>query len=161
MSSSPSHPPYPAFSPYLCVHDAAAAIEYYKTAFGATERFRLINKTNGKIGHAELDIQGVLIMLADENPAWGNLSPKSLGGTSTTFCLEVEDPDATIDRVVAAGATIKMPLDNQFYGFRSGSVIDPFGHEWMIQREIEKVSPEELQKRWDAISGDCSNDQKK
>lgn len=146
---------YPAFSPYLTVHDAAAAIEFYRAAFGATERFRLANQGDGKIGHAELSIEGGLIMLADENPQWGNKSPKTLGGTSVTFCWEVEDADAAFDRAVAAGATIQMPVADQFYGFRSGSVIDPFGHQWMIQKEIEKVSPEEMQNRWDAMAGEC------
>jgi len=147
---------YPAFSPYLTVRDAEKAIAFYQNAFGATERFRLTNAGDGKVGHAELMIQGSLLMLAEENPQWGSQSPQALGGTPVTFCLMVENADAAVARAVAAGATPRMPVADQFYGFRSGSVIDPFGHEWMLQHEIEKVDPAEMQKRWDAMSGQCS-----
>lgn len=156
MSTSASD--YPVFSPYLTVRDAARAIDFYKSAFGATERFRLADKTSGKVGHAELLIAGNLVMLADENPQWGNKSPAMLGGSPVTFCLMVENADAAVARAVAAGATAVMPVADQFYGFRSGSVTDPFGHEWMLQHEIEKVSPEELQKRWDAMSAQCGGE---
>jgi PhnB protein len=148
---------YPTFSPYLTVHDAAAAIKFYQAAFGATEVFRLTNPSDGKIGHAELQIDGGLIMLGDENPQWGNKSPKTLGGTPINFCLHVKNADVAFDRAVAAGASVKMPVADQFYGYRSGIIIDPFGHEWMLQHEIEKVSHEEMQKRWDAMGGECSN----
>jgi PhnB protein len=147
---------YPAFSPYLTVRDAEKAIHFYKTAFGAKERFRLTNSSDGKIGHAELMIQGSLVMLAEENPQWGSKSPQALGGTPITFCLMVENADAAFDRAVAAGGTALMPVADQFYGFRSGSILDPFGHQWMLQHEIEKVSPEEMQKRWDAMGAQCS-----
>ena len=147
---------YPTLSPYLAVRDAAKAIEFYKTAFGATERFRLTDKTNTKIGHAELMIAGNLVMINDENPEWGNKSPATLGGTPITFCLMVDNADAAFDRAVAAGASVVMPVADQFYGFRSGMVTDPFGHQWMLQHEIEKVSPEEMQKRWNAMGGECS-----
>ena len=146
---------YPEFSPYLTVRDADKAIEFYRAAFGATERFRLTNSADGKIGHAELLIQDSLFMLADENPQWGNQSPQTVGGTPVTFCLTVDNADAAFERVVAAGGTVLMPPADQFYGFRSASVMDPFGHQWMLQHEIEKVSPEEMQKRWDAMGGDC------
>lgn len=149
MSTQPSD--YPAFSPYLTVHDAAQAISFYQAAFGATERFRLTDKSTGKIGHAEILIQGNLVMLNDENPQWGNQSPVTLGGSPLTFCLLVDNADAALARAVAAGATVLMPAADQFYGFRSASVRDPFGHLWMLQHEIEKVSPEEMQKRWDAM----------
>ena len=145
---------YSSFSPYITVHDATQAIAFYHAAFGATERFRLADASSGKIGHAELDLQGSLLMLSDENPAW-NKSPQTLGGTPVKFCLMVENADAAIAKAVAAGATPLMPASDQFYGFRSGSVRDPFGHEWMLQHEIEKVSPEEMQKRWDAMLGKC------
>lgn len=147
---------YPILSSYLTVHDGAQAIAFYQAAFGATERFRLNDPTNGKVGHAELTIQGNLVMLSDEYPEWGRSSPQTLGGTPVSFCLMVENTDAAMDRAVAAGATVKMPASDQFYGFRSGTVIDPFGHEWMLQHEIEKVSPEEMQKRWDAMGSECS-----
>lgn len=144
---------YPVLSPYLSVHDAALAIDFYKAAFGATERYILTDKKSGKVVHAELLIQGSLIMLAEENPQWGNKAPATLGGTPVTFCLMVENTDAAFDRAVEAGAGVLMPVADQFYGFRSGSVSDPFGHQWMLQHQIEKVSPEEMQKRWDAMSG--------
>lgn len=147
---------YPSFSPYITVHNAEEAIAFYHAAFGATERFRLADASSGKIGHAELDLQGSILMLSDENPAW-NKSPQTLGGTPVKFCLMVENADAAIAKAVAAGATPLMPASDQFYGFRSGSVRDPFGHEWMLQHEIEKVSPEEMQKRWDAMLGKCSS----
>lgn len=147
---------YPSFSPYITVHNAEEAIAFYHAAFGATERFRLADASSGKIGHAELDLQGSLLMLSDENPAW-NKSLQTLGGTPVKFCLMVENADAAIAKAVAAGATPLMPASDQFYGFRSGSVRDPFGHEWMLQHEIEKVSPEEMQKRWDAMLGKCSS----
>ncbi|MFA6286723.1 MAG: VOC family protein [Opitutaceae bacterium] len=146
---------YPGLSPYLSVSDAAQAIVFYKAAFGATERYRLTDKKSGKVVHAELLIEGGLIMLSEENPQWGNKSPATLGGTAVTFCLMVKNADAAFDRAVAAGATVLMPLADQFYGFRSGSVSDPFGHQWMLQHELEKVSHEDMQKRWDAMTGGC------
>jgi PhnB protein len=149
---------YPVFSPYLCVRDAARAIKFYQAAFGATERFRLADQTSGKVGHAELLIQGALVMLSDENPQWGNKSPLTLGGSPVTFCLIVDDADAALARAVAAGATVLMPAADQFYGFRSASVADPDGHQWMLQHPIETVSPAELQKRWAAMSAPCGGD---
>ncbi|CAM2885290.1 VOC family protein [Rariglobus hedericola] len=147
---------YPAFSPYLSVNNAAQAIEFYKAAFGATERLRLTDKASGKIGHAEILIGGNLVMLNDENPQWGNKSPLTLSGSPITFCLMVDNADAALERAVSVGATVLMPASDQFYGFRSASIADPFGHQWMLQHEIEKVSPEELQKRWSTMSGGCT-----
>jgi PhnB protein len=143
---------YPVLSSYLTVSDAAKAIAFNKAAFGATERFRLTDKTTGQVGHAEISIQGNLVMLNDENPQWGNKSPRTLGGSPVTFCLMVENADAALERAVAAGATMVMPAADQFYGFRSACVNDPYGHQWMLQHEIEKVSPGEMQKRWDAMT---------
>ncbi len=145
---------YPPLSPYLTVVDAVKAVAFYQQAFGAEERYRLVDKKTGQISHAELLIQGSLIMLSEENPAW-NKSPQTLGGTPFKLCLMVDDPDASIEKAVQAGATVIMPAQDQFYGFRCGSIRDPFGHEWMLQREIEKVSPEEMQRRWDAMLEDC------
>ncbi|MCF7786566.1 MAG: VOC family protein [Prosthecobacter sp.] len=152
-------PEYPAFSPYITVQDAAKAIAFYQEAFGATERFRLVDASTGKVGHAELNLQGGLLMLSDENPAW-NKSPQTLGGTPVKFCLMVENADAAVAKAAAAGATVIMPAADMFYGFRTGSVSDPFGHLWLLQHEIEKVSPEEMQKRWDGMTEKCpaSND---
>ena len=142
---------YPPSSPYLTVKDAARAIEFYTAAFGATELYRLIDGATGLIGHAEIMINGSHFMLSEENPAWGRKSPSTLGDTPVTFCLVVENADAAVARASAAGATVEMPPADMFYGFRSGAIRDPFGHRWMIQHEIEKVSPEEMQKRWDAM----------
>ncbi|MDI1310734.1 VOC family protein [Prosthecobacter sp.] len=152
MSTTP--PTYPSFSPYITVRDAPRAIAFYQAAFAATEIFRLVDSVTGKIGHAELTLRDGLLMLSEENPAW-NKSPDTLGGTPVKFCLMVENADAAIEAAVAAGATVLMPAGDQFYGFRSGSVRDPFGHEWMLQHEIEKVSHAEMQKRWDDMNGQC------
>jgi len=142
---------YPPMSPYLTVKGASKAIEFYQAAFGATELFRLTDASTGTVGHAEIMINGIHFMLSDENPAWGNKSPQSLGGTAVTFSLMVENADAAAERARTAGATVEMPPTDMFYGFRSASISDPFGHKWMLQHEIEKVSPEEMQKRWEAM----------
>lgn len=141
---------YPPLSPALAVHDAAAAIKFYQAAFDATELFRLTDPGSGKIGHAELLINGSLVMLSDEYPAH-NKTPRTLGGTSVRLSLMVDDLDASLVRSQAAGATVLMPASDQFYGHRSASVRDPFGHEWLLQHEIEKVSPAEMQGRWNAM----------
>lgn len=146
---------YPIIAPYLTVKGAAKAIEFYKAAFGATERYRLSDKSSDKVGHAELLVFGGLVMLSDENPNWGNKSPGTLGGTPVKLCLMVDDVDATVEKAQKAGATVTMPATDMFYGFRSGSVCDPFGHEWMIQHQFEKVSHEEMQVRWDAMLKGC------
>ena len=147
-------PTYPPFSPYITVQNADKAIAFYQEAFGATERFRLVDESTGKIGHAELTLRGSLLMLSEENPAWSK-SPKTLGGTPVKFSLMVENADAAMATAVTAGATQLMPPTDMFYGFRSASVRDPFGHEWMLQHEIEKVSPAEMQKRWSTMIKDC------
>jgi PhnB protein len=110
----------------------------------------MIDPESGKIGHAELILNGNVMMLSDEYPGF-NKTPHTLGGTSVRFCLMVENADASFAQAVAAGAEVTRPLTDEFYGHRSGNLRDPFGHEWMIQHEIEKVSPEEMQKRWNAM----------
>jgi PhnB protein len=147
MSAASSYPP---LSPALTVNDAVAAIEFYKQAFGAEERSRLIDPESGKIGHAELTIKGALVMLADEYPEY-NKSPKTLGGTAVKLGLMSDNAQADFDRAVKAGAEVIRPLTDEFYGHRSGSVRDPFGHEWTIAQEVEKLSPKEMQRRWDAM----------
>ena len=122
-------------------------MEFYKAAFGATELYRL-DGPNGTVGHAEMKIRDAVFMLADENPEWGNKSPESLGGTPTGLLLYVEDVDADVAQALAAGATVKMPVKDQFYGDRSGSVIDPFGHHWMLATHIEDVTPDEMNRRF-------------
>lgn len=135
---------------YLRVKNAAAAIKFYGAAFGATEKFRL-TEPSGRVGHAELDFGGTTIMLSDEFPEAGILGPESVGGTTFSVHLHVDDADAAIARAVAAGATIVRPIRDQFHGERGGAVRDPFGHDWLIGHEIEKVTPEEMQRRYDAM----------
>lgn len=137
---------YHSLTPYLYVKGAADAIEFYRTAFGADEMYRIPN-ADGTIGHAEIKIGDSILMLADENPQIGALSPQSLKGTSFSFVLYVEDADATFKRAIGAGATEKRPLENKFYGDRTGMIADPFGHEWSISTHVEDVSPEEMDKR--------------
>ena len=137
---------YPVVSAYLCVDGAAAAIDFYREVFGATERVR-IPAPEGKIGHAELAIGDSVVMLSDEYPGMGAVSPKSLGGSPVTLGVYVEDVDATFERAVAAGANAERPVENQFYGDRSGQFVDPFGHRWNVSTHIEDVSPEEMERR--------------
>ena len=138
--------------PYIRVRNAEKAIEFYKNAFGGEEMFRLVEPGGGRIGHAQVRIGPMILMLADEYPELGMRGPEGLGGTTFSIHLHVSNADALIERAVAAGAELVRPPKDQFYGERSGTVRDPFGHEWMIGHEIEAVSPEEMQRRWDAIS---------
>lgn len=138
---------------YIHVHDARAAITYYQEAFGATEKFRL-TEPGGRIGHAELDFGGATLMLSDEYPEYQIRGPRSIGGAAVTLHLHVDDADATVQRAVAAGGTLEMPLADHFYGERSGAVRDPFGHRWSIGHSIEAVPPEEMQRRYDALMAD-------
>lgn len=135
---------------YLRVKDAPRAIAFYVEAFGAKERFRL-TEPDGRVGHAELELGPATLMLSEEYPEYGLLGPQSIGATSFTVHLHVDDADRAIDRAVAAGATIVRPAQDAFYGERGGTVRDPFGHEWMLGHSIEEVSPEEMQRRYDAL----------
>jgi PhnB protein len=137
---------YHAVSPYLIVSDGAAAIAFYRNAFAAKERMRLV-RPDGKLGHAELEIGDSLVMLADESPRHGALSPRSIGGTPVSLHLYVTDVDAVFARAVAAGATELHPVADQFYGDRNGTFADPFGHRWHIATHIEDVAPEEIDRR--------------
>ncbi len=136
--------------PYLHVQGAAKAIEFYTTAFGATEKFRL-TEPSGRVGHVELDFGGMTLMLADEFPEYGIKGPGTIGGTSVTIHLHVENADEMIRRAAAAGGTVEMEPRDQFYGERSGCVRDPFGHRWNIGHAVEDVSPEEMQRRYTAL----------
>jgi len=138
--------------PYLRVKGAAAAIEFYRRAFEAKERFRL-TEPDGRIGHAELELGDFVVMLSEEYPEHDLRGPRSIGGTSVTLHLHVDDADAWIRRAVAAGAEVVRPASDAFYGERSGTVRDPFGHEWLIGHQIEEVSPEEMQRRYTALLG--------
>ena len=141
--------------PYLRVRDGRAAIGFYARVFGTTERLRLTDPTDGRIGHAELVFPGgQVLMLSDEYPEAGIFGPRDGSGAASGIHLHVDDCDALIAAAVEAGATVKRPPSDQFYGERSGTIIDPFGHEWMLGHSIEEVTPEEMQRRWDAMASD-------
>ena len=142
---------YSSVMPYLIVADAAGAIAFYQDVFGARPRMRL-DGPGGKIGHAELEIGGSVIMLADEHPAMGALAPPTVGGSPVGIHLYLDDVDAAAAKAVAAGAVLKRPVENQFYGDRLGSIIDPFGHLWHISTHVEDVSPEEIGRRAAAMA---------
>jgi uncharacterized glyoxalase superfamily protein PhnB len=136
--------------PYLRVRDAGRALAFYKEAFGAEELFRL-TEPSGRIGHAEIRIGGTTLMLSDEYPEMNIVGPQTLGGTTFSIHLHVDDADAWIERAVAAGATVLRAAADAFYGERSGSVRDPFGHEWLVGHQVEEVSTEEMQRRYTAL----------
>ena len=140
---------YHAITPYLCINGAAAAIEFYTRAFGAAEVMR-IAQPDGRVGHAEVRIGDSHVMLADEFPEMNIFGPQTLGGTSTYFLLYVEDVDAVFNRAVTAGARVDKPRQDQVYGDRNGTVVDPFGHRWTIATHIEEVSVEEMERRMHA-----------
>ncbi len=133
-----------AVTPHLVCAGAAEAIDFYKKAFGAVEMMRLPGK-DGKLMHAAIQIGGATIMLVDEMPEWGALSPKSLNGTPVTIHLYVEDVDRFFDRAVKAGATAKMPVADMFWGDRYGVLVDPFGHSWSVATPQREVTPQEIQ----------------
>ena len=137
---------YPQITPYLCVNGAAEAIAFYGKVFGAKERMR-IPAPNGKIGHAELQLGKSLIMLSDEYPDMNIVGPKAVGGTSVTISVYVEKVDDVFARAVKAGAKPLRPVEDQFYGDRSGQFEDPFGHRWSVATHIEDVSADEMAKR--------------
>jgi PhnB protein len=143
---------YPQVSPYLCVDGAAAAIDFYINIFGAKERMRM-PQPDGTIGHAELQLGDSVIMLSDEFPGLDVVSPKRVGGVSSSLSVYVEDVDDVFARALKAGAKETRPLTNQFYGDRSGQFEDPFGHRWSVASHIEDVSPDEMAKRAAELGG--------
>ncbi len=136
-------------TPYLVVKDAARALTFYQQAFGATEVMRLAGP-DGKVVHAEIRIGDSNLMLADEFPDWGALSPKTIGGTPVSIMLYFEDCDMVFNRAIAAGAAVLHPVQDQFYGDRSGTLIDPFGHKWTIATHQEDLPEDELRRRFEA-----------
>lgn len=136
--------------PYLRVKGASDAVKYYLKVFDAKELFRLV-EPSGRVGHVELDFGGTTIMLSDEYPELGIYGPKGLKGTTVSIHLHVDDADAVIARAVEAGGEVVRPAADHFYGERSGTVRDPFGHEWNIGHSIEDVTPEEMQRRYDEV----------
>lgn len=152
----PEH--YRAITPYLCIKGASKAIEFYKHAFGAKENYR-ISMADGTIAHAEIEIGDSKIMLSEENEQWRNWGPKTIGGTPVSLALYVEDVDAVFAKAIALGATAigEGTVKDQFHGDRTGSVMDPFGHQWVIMTHIEDVAPEELQRRADVMFSQNTN----
>ena len=150
MAAAPDVRPIPegyhSVTPYLYVRGGAAALEFYRDAFGAVEMFRLKGPP-GKIGHAEMRIGDSPVMLADEVEEWGNHSPLTLGGNGSSLMIYVENVDEVFQQAVDAGAKVVKPLENRFYGDRAGTVEDPFGHQWTIATHVEDVSAGEIDRR--------------
>jgi len=146
MAVQPIPDGYPRVTPYLHVDGATAAIDFYTKVLGAKERMRM-PAPEGRIGHAELEVGDSVIMLADEFPEMNVRGPKSVGGTPVTIHVYVEDADAAFERALQEGAESLRPLENQFYGDRSGQFQDPFGHIWNVATHVEDVPPEEMEKR--------------
>ncbi|MFI6982973.1 VOC family protein [Embleya sp. NPDC050154] len=146
MSVKPVPEDYPRVTPYLCVDGAAAAIDFYVSVLGATERMRM-PAPGGKIGHAELQLGNSIVMLADEYPDMGFRSPKAVGGTPVTLHVYVEDVDAVFASALANGATELRAVKNEFYGDRAGQFEDPFGHRWSVASHVEDVPEDEMAKR--------------
>jgi len=141
---------YHTVTPYLIVKGAAAAIEFYKSVFGATEVMRMAGP-DGSVMHGEFKIGDSTIMIGEENEAWGAKGPHSIGGSPVGLCVYFPDVDARTAAAVAAGATVVKPVMDQFYGDRSGTVSDPFGHQWTLATHIEDVSHEEMCRRMDEM----------
>ena len=150
MAVQPIPEGYHTATPYLIVDGASDALAFYTRAFGAKELFRM-PMPNGKIGHAELQLGTSRLMLADENPQMAAKGPKGYGGSPLSLMLYVEDVDAFVKRAVEAGAKIDRPIEDQFYGDRSGGIVDPFGHKWYVATHKEDVSPEEMDRRMKAL----------
>ena len=140
---------YTTATPYLIIKGASEAIEFYKRAFGATEILRIADP-QGRVGHAEIKIGESVIMLADEHPSMGYRGPRSLGGSSVSILLYLEDVDRVFERAVEGGARALRPVTDQFYGDRSGTLEDPFGHVWTVATHVEDVPPEEMKRRAEA-----------
>jgi PhnB protein len=145
MSVKPVPEGYHTITPYLIVDGAAGALEFYRTAFGGQEVFRM--PMGDKIGHAEMRIGDSVVMLADQSPDMGYLAPGKGGNTPVGLMLYVDDVDTVFQRALSAGARQERPVQNQFYGDRSGTLVDPFGHRWNIATHVEDVAPEEMKRR--------------
>ena len=145
---------YHSVTPYLIINGAAAALDFYKKAFGAAELFRM-DAPGGKIGHAEIKIGDSPIMLADEYPDMGYRGPRSIGGSPVSLMIYVGDADKVFNQALAAGAKVQQPMKDQFYGDRSGTLEDPFGHVWTVATHKEDLTPEEIGRRAAAAMKGC------
>jgi len=148
MSVKPIPDGYHSLTPFLTVHDAAAAIEFYKQAFGAVER-GVMKGPDGKIMHAELMIGDSIIMLSDEFPEFGAVSPQTVGGSGMGLHIYLDGVDAAFDRAVKAGAQVEMPVMDQFWGDRYGKLKDPYGHKWSIATHTKDLSMDDMKKGMD------------
>lgn len=145
-SSKPaSQAALPALAPHIVCQGATEAMDFYKKAFGARERLR-IPTPDGKLMHGEIDVNGALVLLTEESPQFGSLSPKTLNATTVTLHLYVDDVDAFMAKAEAAGAKIASPPSDMFWGDRYGVLVDPFGHRWSVATHLRDLSPEELEK---------------
>jgi PhnB protein len=137
--------------PYLYIKGAAQAIEFYTRAFGARESYARITDASGRVGHAQLTLGGSTLYLADEHPEMGAISPATLGGSHMSFVINLPDVDDAVRQAVAAGGRLSRPVENQFYGHRTGEIADPFGYRWTLSTKIEDLSEEEVHKRAKAV----------
>ncbi len=142
---------YPRVTPYLIVDGASTAIDFYRSVLGANERMRMAGP-DGRVGHAELDIGDSVVMLADEHLDMDIRSPRTVGGTSVTLHVYVEDADSVFARAIEAGAKALQPMEDKFYGDRAGQFEDPFGHRWNVATHVEDVTPEEMSKRAETMA---------
>jgi len=159
MPVSPVPAGYHTITPYLIVNGAAKAIDFYKKALGAVELYRLPTP-DGKVGHAEIRVGDSIIMLADEMKEMNYLGPKARGGTSVSLLVYGPNVDAQFKKAIAAGGKVAKPLQDQFYGDRSGTFTDPFGHMWTVATHIEDVSPDEMNRRFEAMMAQHAGDAK-
>jgi PhnB protein len=142
---------YRTLTPTLIVRDGLRAMAWYQEALGATELSRFVDPVKGFLAHGEIQIGSSRLFLAEEAPDWHNLSPFLTGGPSASIALEVDDVDAVVAQAIAAGARLERPVEQKFYGERSGVVVDPFGHRWDIATRTESLSPEEMQRRYEEL----------
>lgn len=138
-------------SPSLIVRGGQKAIDFYQQAFGAQLDYKLVDPTDGRIGHAELLFGQSRIYLADEYPDFGAVSPERIGGSPVRLYLDVADAEASLAQAVVAGATVLQPLRVEFHGHKIATVADPFGYSWTLSTQVEQVTPEEMQRRWNSM----------
>ncbi len=150
MTTPPQTQTPAGMSAYITIKGAAEAIAFYENAFGAREEFRLTDPSDGRIGHAQIILEGTTLMIADEYPEADALAPASIGGNPVKLHLYVADVDALFARAVAAGATQIQAISDQFHGDRSGTVKDPFGYTWILATRTKNISPEKMQAEWNA-----------
>jgi len=148
-----SRTPPLSLCPYLAVKGAQAAIDFYVEALGATVDFKLVDPSDGRIGHAELLFGTTRVFIADEYPDFGAVGPETLGGSPVKFHLDVADADAFVAHAVLHGATALRGVKLEFHGSRTGLLADPFGYSWFVASKAEEVSAEEMQRRWNAMAG--------